>query len=135
MMKFLPGAVAILMWVASMTAIATRSTAAQTITATEAQNGKTLVVSTGDALLVSLESNPSTGYGWQVSKNDPAILKLVGAPVYQPASHPMPGAPGHQLFKFEATSAGSDAIELTYARPWEKGVAPARTYSLIVKVK
>ena len=47
----------------------------------------------------------------------------------------MPGAPGHQSFKFNAISTGNDTIDLEYRRPWEKGVAPAKTFGLIVSVK
>ena len=52
--------------------------AARSVAVTEAQNGKTVVVEKGASLVITLESNPSTGYGWQVGKNDDAILKILG---------------------------------------------------------
>src|SRR5258708_27399898 len=86
------------------------SVSATEVIATEVSNGKTIAVAKGDSLVISLESNPSTGYVWQVGKNDNAILKLAGQPAFHPSTDRMLGASGRQLFKFEATSAGSDAL-------------------------
>jgi len=101
---------------------------------TEAQNGKTIAIDQGNPLVVSLESNPSTGYSWQVGKNDNSILKFVDQSAFPPTVH-MPGAPGHQMFKFKAIAAGTDSLELEYIRPWEKGVAPAKRFNVRVTVK
>ena len=111
------------------------SVSATEVIATEVSNGKTIAVAKGDSLVISLESNPSTGYVWQIGKNENAVLKLAGAPAFEPGAKQMPGAPGHQLFKFEAIASGSDAIELGYVRPWEKDLAPARKFSIVVTVK
>jgi inhibitor of cysteine peptidase len=108
--------------------------AAPPIIATETENGKTVAINQNALLIISLESNLSTGYSWRVSKNDNSILKFVDQTTFPPKT-PMPGAPGHQMFKFKAIATGSDAIELEYLRPWEKGVAPAKTFSVIVTVK
>jgi len=134
MIKFVTALAALLLMTAMLVptpAIA----AAESVTVTEAQNGKTSTIEKGAPLVITLESNPSTGYGWQVAKNDGAILKQFGAPTFRPAAHEMPGAPGHQSFRFVAISTGSDTIVLEYRRPWEKGVAPAKTFSIIVAVK
>ena len=109
--------------------------AVEPITLTEAQNGKSVAVAKGTSIIISLESTPSTGYVWQMGKNDNAVLKLVGAPTFEPGAKQMPGAPGHQLFKFEAIASGSDAVELGYVRPWEKDLTPARKFSVVVTVR
>jgi inhibitor of cysteine peptidase len=111
------------------------SVSATEVVATEMNNGKTIAVGKGDSLVISLESNPSTGYVWQVGKNDNAILKPVGQPAFHPSTDRMLGASGRQLFKVEAISAGRDALELGYVRPWEQGVAPAKTFGIIATVK
>lgn len=121
--------------VACVLLLVSNSIAADVSTLTEAQNGKSVVVAKGASIVVSLESNPSTGYVWQVGKNDNTVLKLIGAPAFEPGVNQMPGAPGHQLFKFEAVATGSDAIELGYVRPWEKDIAPARKFGCIVMVR
>ncbi len=134
MMKFIT-AFALLICATMIAVISIPAVAAQVVTVTEAQNGKTVVIGKNASLVVSLASNPSTGYGWQVAKNDAAILKLDGLPMFHPAAHEMPGAPSHQSFRFVAISIGSDIIDLEYRRPWEKGVPPAKTFSIIVTVK
>lgn len=101
---------------------------------TETQNGKTVVVAAGAPLVIALESNPSTGYSWRLSKNDAAVVKFLDQSAFPPA-RPVPGAPGRQLFKFKAIAPGTDSIELEYLRPWEKGVAPAKRFSISVTVK
>ena len=136
MTKYVVKPVPLLICAALMALIVSTSTAAaEPVIATEAHNGKTIVLGKGASLVISLESNPSTGYVWQIGKNDNAILKLVGQPAFHPGAHQMPGAPGHQLFKLEAIFPGNDAIELEYLRLWEKGVAPVKTFSLLVTVK
>lgn len=115
--------------------VSTSTSATEPMIATEAQNGKTIVIDKGDSLVISLESNPSTGYRWQVGKNDDAILKLIGEPAFHPGAHHLIGEPGHLIFKFKAISTGSDAIELGYVRPWEKDAAPAKSFGVIVTVK
>src|SRR5258706_5991448 len=64
--------------------------AADLATITEAQNGKSVAVAKGSSVVISLESNPTTGYVWQVSKNDSTVLKLAGAPAFEPGAKQMP---------------------------------------------
>ena len=136
MTKYFANAAALLICAALMARIVPSSAAAaEPVTATEAQNGKDIVVDQGASLVIVLESNPSTGYGWQVGKNNSAIMELAGPPRFHPAAHQMPGAAGHQLFTFGAILPGNDVIELEYLRPWEKGVAPVKTFSVGVTVK
>jgi inhibitor of cysteine peptidase len=136
MTKHLVRAVPRLICAALMALVVSTSTAAaEPVILTGAHNGKTIVLDKGASLIISLESNPSTGYVWQVGNNDNAILKLVGQPAFHPGPHHLIGEPGHLSFTFEAIATGSDSIELRYLRPWEKGVAPAKTFGVIVMVK
>ena len=108
--------------------------AARLVKIADADRGKTIELSPGDTLIISIETNPGTGYSWRVGKNDGAILKYVEQFIFPPKST-VPGAPALQRIKFRALSAGTDSLELEYVRPWEKGVAPAKTYSVTVAVK
>jgi len=40
------------------------------------------------------------------------------------------GAPGKQILRFEAVGLGQSTLKLVYHRPWEKGVEPAREFSV-----
>jgi inhibitor of cysteine peptidase len=136
MTKHIVRVVPLLIFATMMAVIVSTSAAAgEPVLMSEADNGKTIIIAKGDSLVIRLKSNPSTGYGWQVGKNNDSILKLIGLPAFHPAEHEIPGAPGRQSFTFVAIAKGSDAIELGYARPWENGVAPVKTFGVIATVK
>jgi inhibitor of cysteine peptidase len=81
-----------------------------------------------------LDSNPSTGYGWQVGQVDDAVLKQQGEPQFiQPADAP-PGAGGAQVFLFTAAAGGSTTLTLVYKRSFEPDVAPVQTFTVPVTV-
>jgi inhibitor of cysteine peptidase len=135
MTKSIARATALLTYMTMMSLmISVARAAARPAPVTEAQNGKTIVIAKYAPLIIALESNPSTGYSWRVSKNDSAIVKLIEQSAFPPMMR-MPGAPSHEMFKFKAIATGSDSIELEYLRPWEKGVAPVKKFSIEVTVK
>ncbi|HEX4022340.1 MAG TPA: protease inhibitor I42 family protein [Acidobacteriaceae bacterium] len=86
----------------------------------------------GDTLRVILNSNPSTGYGWQVANNANPLLQAAGSK-NTPAEGKM-GASGKQTLTFTAKAAGHDHLLLHYSRAWEKNTPPARSYSLDVTI-
>jgi C1A family cysteine protease/predicted secreted protein len=92
----------------------------------------------GQVLVVGLESNPSTGYTWEIEGAKETILRQTGKIVFEPESGPpgapaLLGAPGKQILRFEAVAAGQTTLRLVYRRPWEKGAKPAKTFSLQVQ--
>lgn len=94
----------------------------------------------GKEFTISLSSNRSTGYGWQLAKTlDETIVKSVSN-YYQsapqpPGKNPVMGAPGTEVWTFKALKSGKTTIEFKYVRPWEKDKAPAGTESFSVVVK
>lgn len=107
--------------------------AGQTVTVTDADNGGNVAMQTADTLVVSLAGNPTTGYTWQVDPASP-LLSQLGDPVYTPSSAAL-GASGTQTFRFQPTGAGATTLQLVYRRPWETGVAPAKTYSVQLTIR
>jgi inhibitor of cysteine peptidase len=104
------------------------------MTVSDRDDGKTIDLAKGGTLVVQLASNPSTGYSWAV-KGDPFPLKLVSSDYKQEDQSGKIGAPGTEQYRFEATNAGTSTLKLLYRRPWEKHVAPAKTFTLNVKVR
>jgi uncharacterized lipoprotein YbaY/predicted secreted protein len=97
-------------------------------------DGKTIDLEAGQMLAVRLDSNPSTGYGWQVEQVDEAVLNQQGDPQFiQPPDSP-PGAGGAQVFLFTAVAAGQTTLMLVYTRPFEPDVAPVQTFTIQVRV-
>ncbi|MCD6567992.1 MAG: protease inhibitor I42 family protein [Dehalococcoidia bacterium] len=52
-----------------------------------------------------------------------------------PENTDMVGAPGKEVWTFEALEKGSSTISMEYSQPWEGGEKAAQTFSLTVVVK
>ncbi len=91
----------------------------------------------GQVLVVTLPSNPSTGYSWTISTApDGAVLTQNGELTYA-ATNPdvvMPGSGGTETVRFTATTAGTTMIVLDYRRPWETDVPPVDTVTIDITV-
>ena len=105
-----------------------------TITVGQAANGSQRTLHRGDRLVVRLPSNPSTGYAWTVPSSTRPTLAPSGRSYVPPADNERVGAPGTAVLRFRAVVAGKTVLRLSYARAWEKGVPPARTFTLTVRV-
>jgi len=93
----------------------------------------------GKGFSLSLKSNPTTGYRWQLAKPaDAAVVKLVKND-YQADSHPpgMVGVGGKEVWAFTAVNPGKTVLEFKYVRAWEKDKPPVQTarYEVIVTGK
>jgi inhibitor of cysteine peptidase len=90
----------------------------------------------GASLVVSLCSNPSTGYRWSApTSSDPAVAS-VSAWAYAPAQSAdgMVGAPGTEQATVTANAPGSAVINASYDQPWEGGEQGAWTVELSIVV-
>ena len=103
---------------------------------TDADNGKQITVKPGDVVTVTLVSNPTTGYSWQVMEIDNAILVQEGDPEYKqsPGSEGLVGAGGTETFRFKAVGSGETPLGLGYLRPWES-VPPVETFTVKIRVE
>jgi len=117
---------------------ASEASGANEVTADIAKDGQQVELRQGQVLVVTLDSNPTTGYSWAVAAVDTAILAQAGDPVYRGPDDqktPLVGAGGSETFRFTAPSAGSTTLRLEYRRPWEKDQPAAQTYTLQVVVR
>jgi inhibitor of cysteine peptidase len=92
-------------------------------------------VQVGKQFRITLESNQTTGYRWQLARPlDQGVVKLVSSRYIGPAKQ-IPGAGGKEVWVFKAVGRGKTRIHLEYVRPWEKGEAPVKTasYSVVVR--
>ena len=106
------------------------------IQVTDADNGKQITVQSGQVVTVTLESNPTTGYSWQVLEIDDAILVQDGDPEYKQTSGTggLVGAGGTETFRFKTVGTGETTLSLGYMRPWES-VPPIQTFTIQVGVQ
>jgi len=101
----------------------------------ETANGTDVSLRAGQKLIVTLKSNPTTGYDWQVDEVDESVVKLV-TQEFKPASDPNRlGAPGQTELQFQAVAAGATNLRLIYVRSWEEGVKPEDTFQVSITVK
>jgi inhibitor of cysteine peptidase len=99
--------------------------------------GAPIQVAAGRKFIIRIQANPTTGYGWQLSKPlDEAMVILVTNTYAQQATpRPLAGVGGHELWTFKAVGRGQTEIALKYVRPWEKDQPPAATNVFTVIVK
>jgi inhibitor of cysteine peptidase len=105
------------------------------ITLTGANNGKAITVNTGEAFLVKLEGNPTTGYTWEAKDLDTQMLEQVGEAAFESSNPSLVGAGGTLTLTFKALKPGVTTLTLVYHRSWETDVPPAETFTLQVTVK
>lgn len=78
----------------------------------------------GEEFVITLQSNPSTGYRWTLADSLDPMLRLQ-AQTYVPQQSVMPGSGGHQRLTFTALAAGETTIRLRYQRHVQRS-APRR---------
>ena len=79
-----------------------------------------IVVEEGQEFVIALESNPTTGYQWQLAEPlEEEILSLVKTEFEEPEEE-MVGAGGEEKWTFKAEGRGDTIIDFAYVRPWEE---------------
>lgn len=106
----------------------------QEIKVEDADDGRQIELAKGQILAISLESNPSTGYGWEAVDLDESLLQKKGDPEFTSRSD-LVGASGVETLHFEAVGAGTATLKLVYHRSWEKDVEPLKTFSVQIMIR
>ena len=95
---------------------------------------KPITVDKGDEFILVLDSNKTTGFGWQLAKPlNQNMLKLLQTD-YIPSKTNLVGAGGKEEWTFRAVNSGKAIIPLKYVRPWEK-IKPAKEKTFIIIIK
>ena len=93
-------------------------------------NAKEFSLKKGEIVLISLDAQLSTGYGWQVSS-------ISGVEQYgdiDVKTAKVIGGIDTQNIRFRAVSAGSGLIELKYIRPWKKDDTPLKYFKVHLSI-
>jgi inhibitor of cysteine peptidase len=88
---------------------------------------KVLRIPLGQTFKITLPSNPTTGYSWQLATAPDAAIVAKEGHEYRSNTPVRSGSGGHEIWIFKARGKGRTAISLQYVRPWEKGQPPADT--------
>ena len=90
----------------------------------------------GSAVIVSLCSNPSTGFRWEDPvSSDPSIASVGGWTYVAPADAAQPGAGGTEVLTLVAGATGHATVTASYGQPWDGGQKGAWTLTLDVVVR
>lgn len=117
------------------TGTVTSSAAPATVALSESANNSTVELNAGDSLIIDLAGNPSTGYQWQVTESDPALLEQMGDPEFVADDPAAMGSPGRVTLRFRAVGSGRAHLQLAYQRPFEPGVSPEQSFGVEVTVR
>jgi len=99
-------------------------------------SGKTIDLGVGGVLLVTLDSNATTGFEWELTKNsNKGVLETVGNKYEAPKETGMVGAPGKEVWNFNGLTKGKSTITMEYSQPWDGGTKAAEAFTLTVNVK
>lgn len=100
---------------------------------------KDIELTRSGSLTVNLESNPTTGFAWEEAViSDKAVVTQASHNFAEPqteGSEPVVGAPGKDVWVFDAKAAGTATIKMSYSRPWEGGEKDEFTLTINVTVK
>ena len=100
-----------------------------------AKNDNIIETAVGKSFTITLDSNPTTGYHWQIARQmDTGMVELIDSQYIAPKTD-LVGAPGKEEWHFRAIREGKAIISFDYVRPWEKDELPGQTESFIVIIR
>jgi len=104
----------------------------QVVEVTAEDAGTTVELLPDDEVVVTLESNITTGFAWTLSRTPGAeVLELVDSTYVQPETD-LVGAGGEEVWTFRAVGAGTTHLELSYER--SSGESAGEPFALTVVV-
>ncbi|MFC2007351.1 protease inhibitor I42 family protein [Chloroflexota bacterium] len=89
-----------------------------------------------DLLTVTLCSNPTTGFKWELTENtDEMVLEYKSNEYLPPEATGAVGAGGKEIWTFKPLKHGESTISMKYGRSWEGGEKEEWTFTLTATVK
>jgi predicted secreted protein len=106
-----------------------------TVEVTAADQGKIINAKLGNLIRISLESNPSTGYNWELRDFEYGTAVFSSSDlVARKTGNVLFGAPGDTVITLQAVKPGTQKILLVYRRPWEPQDQVAKSFSFQLEV-
>ncbi|MCS3840499.1 inhibitor of cysteine peptidase [Pseudomonas sp. JAI111] len=89
----------------------------------------------GQNLILTLPSNPTTGYRWAIQDSAGGVLQALGPEVYSnPEDAGIVGSAGISTWRFQAFASGNGRLRLTSQQPWAPEVLPVDTFDCAISV-
>ena len=127
------GMAAVVLLFGGMTAVIARGDmTSHTPTLTEADDGRTATVKTGQAVTISLPENASTGYRWAVDSIDSGMVEAAEPRVEGLAKGV--GSGGRSVWTFTAKAPGQTTVALKQWRQWEGDRSIIGRFSVVLTI-
>ena len=105
------------------------------VSADESSSGKQVSIAVGGTITVTLDSNATTGYSWELKEiSDTAVLEKTDNKYEAPTSG-LIGAGGKEVWTFKVLAAGTTTLSMEYSQPWVGGQKAAKNFALTVVSK
>jgi predicted secreted protein len=105
------------------------------VSVTAKENGQTVKAAVGNLIRITLESNPSTGFNWELRDFAfGAAIFYSSDLVARKAGNVLFGAPGDTVITLQAVKLGRQDITLVYRRQWEPPDQVAATFTFTLEV-
>jgi predicted secreted protein len=122
------------LWAIDVDAAGTPAASQKPVTVSASPPGP-VELALGQQLIVSLTATAATGYQWRLAEPfDQTVVRFTSSQ-HEASTTSGVGAPGAMHLGFTPVGRGTATIALEYVRPWERGVAPARSVRIPVVVR
>ena len=98
------------------------------------QSACPLQLKSGQNLILTLPSNPTTGYRWAIQDSAGGVLRALSPEVYSSAESGVIGGGGQSTWRFQAFAAGQGRLRLTSQQPWEPEAEPVQIFDCAITV-
>lgn len=103
---------------------------------TAAEAGKVVRAAVGNLIAITLQSNPSTGYNWELRDFDYGVADFYKSETLAPeGGNVLFGAPTKTVVTIQAVKPGTQDIKLVYRRLWEPPDQVAQTFEFRLSVE
>ncbi|MCK9814375.1 peptidase inhibitor I42 [Pseudomonas chlororaphis] len=94
-----------------------------------------LPLKSGQNLILTLPSNPTTGYRWAIQDSAGGVLRQISPEVYSnPEDSGLVGSAGQSTWRFQAFAQGNGRLRLTSQQPWAPEVPPVEVFDCSITV-
>ncbi|MGF6489944.1 protease inhibitor I42 family protein [Pseudomonas frederiksbergensis] len=101
----------------------------------EKQSECPVQLNNGQNLILTLPSNPTTGYRWTIQDSAGGVLRGLSPEVFSnPEDAGIVGSAGLSTWRFQAFAAGTGRLRLTYSQPWAPEVPAVKTFDCAIAV-
>ena len=86
----------------------------------EDNNSDYVVKNFNDQIVIDLESNPTTGYAWEVNYDEEYLSFTAQEYFPEPVDEEIVGSGGREVFTFNPIKVGKTELIFDYKREWEE---------------